>query len=196
MGEQTPKVDVVRDSAKAEGVTSKAEESTERRERQHGGAPDADDEARRQWWQRPIQDALRGTWDEARQARAGFERELRRRFRQVLDVSGVGQGTDSRGAKEVQRLLGELRERLQKSREDVEQRVQESARSAVERVRQPIADELAVLRERADHLTKRLTDLLSGDPDVDGKMLPTRAEPEGPDDPGTTDLGDTPGADR
>lgn len=122
------------------GLASEQDETPE----QEGGE--------RRWWQRPIQGALQQAWSEARSAGQGLEEELRRRYR--LAVERSGQGSD-----EVQRLFGELRERLQRSRDDLERRVQESVRGGLERVRKPLSEELEALQKRAEGLTKRVSAL-------------------------------------
>jgi polyhydroxyalkanoate synthesis regulator phasin len=117
------------------------------------GAP----EAPRRFWQLPVQRALQQAWTDAKQASQGFEDELRKRARSLMDRSGVTQGSE-----DVQRVVGELRERLQKGRQEFEQKLHGSVQSAIERVQQPLVAEIAALKDRAEALGERVSALRPG----------------------------------
>lgn len=126
-------------------------ESTEARPTEDAG------EAPRRFWQLPVQKALQQAWADAKQASQGVEDELRKRARAVF-----GRGDAPQQGEEVQGLVGELRERLQKSRQEFELKLNGSVQSAIERVQQPLLAEIAALKDRAEALGERLSAMRPG----------------------------------
>ncbi|PID38531.1 MAG: hypothetical protein CSA65_04845 [Proteobacteria bacterium] len=125
----------------------------------------------RRFWRMPVQKALQQAWADAKQASQGVEDELRKRARTIFGRDGASGEASAEDAQEVevapeakvaQGLVGELRERLQRRREDYEQKLRASVQGAIERVQQPVVAEITAMRDRVEALSKRLSAMRPG----------------------------------
>jgi hypothetical protein len=98
-----------------------------------------------------IQNALKKAWDDTSTAVGGVEEQVSRRFHVLLDRSGLAQGSE-----EVQRVMTDLGQRFQQRSDEVEKKVQESVRVAISKVRDPLNEELATLKDRAEKIAHRV----------------------------------------
>lgn len=91
--------------------------------------------------------AVRSLHSEARSSLRLVEAEAARRFRQLKEQTGLQQSSD-----EVQRVFADLNRRLQESSESMEKKLD----TVFARVKGPLTDELTRLRQKAEHLSRRI----------------------------------------
>ena len=120
-----------------------------------------------------IQDSLQKAWSDAVTSLHGVEEEMTRRFRQIKERADLQQSSD-----EVQRMLADLGRRLQDSSEAMEQKLEESVRTVYNRLRSPLADEVARLRSRAEQLSRRIESQLRREGVGDGETQDQAATQE------------------
>jgi polyhydroxyalkanoate synthesis regulator phasin len=128
-----------------------------------------------------IEAAVKKAWSDASSAIGSVEEEVNRRFRQLVDKTGLSQGSE-----ELQRVVTDVGRRLQTSGEELERRLEESVKSAVARVRAPVTEELANLRSRAEKLGQRVESLRGGKKktfDSEGDPVDPRQSAERRDQP-------------
>jgi hypothetical protein len=101
---------------------------------------------------RTLQQSLRETWMHALGAVSGAPGEVAKAAQRMLESLGLK--ADEAGEREGP--IGELYARVKRNREALERRVDEGVRSAVQRVRQPIVQEIAQLRGRVERLQRSL----------------------------------------
>src|SRR5437867_12562027 len=99
---------------------------------------------------RTLQQSLREAWMNVLGTVSGVEGEAARALHRVLE--SVGLASDAEGKSAASELLA----RVKKNRELFERRVDEGVRSAVQRVRQPILQEIASLRGRVERLQRSI----------------------------------------
>jgi DNA-binding transcriptional regulator YbjK len=104
-----------------------------------------------------IQESLQKAWSDALASLHGVEEEMGRRFRQLKERADLQQSTD-----EVQRILVEMRQRLQDSSEAFGQQLEERMRTVFSRVKSPLAEEVARLKAKAEQLGRRIESQLGG----------------------------------
>jgi len=102
---------------------------------------------------KPLQDALRETWMSALGVLSSAESELLRVTSRLTEMLG-------HPAEEAQHLAQELQIRVRKNRALLERRVEESVRLVAERMRLPLAGEIADLRARLERASARLEEQL------------------------------------
>jgi polyhydroxyalkanoate synthesis regulator phasin len=107
--------------------------------------PDGEDEPRR----RSFQDALRETWTSALGVFATAEGEINRATARLMEVLG-------RPTEEAQHLIDDLSTRMRENRAAFERRVEESVRTASDRLRGQLAQEVSALRQRVEALGARI----------------------------------------
>ena len=131
-----------------------------------------------------FQDSLQKAWSEALTSLHGVEEEVTRRFRYLKERADLPQSSE-----EVQRALADLGRRLQESSEAMEQKLEESARTVYNKLRTPLADEVARLRSRAEQLSRRIESQLRREGQQEaGQDGDPEAEPQDPSqDPSKTD---------
>jgi hypothetical protein len=104
---------------------------------------------------KPIQESIQQTvqkaWSDAVTAVMGLEEEMAKRLQKVKELTDLHAGSE-----EVQRLLADVRQRMQQNSEVLEQRIHESVGSAISKVRTPLMDELATLKGRAEQIGTRI----------------------------------------
>jgi chromosome segregation ATPase len=93
---------------------------------------------------------IQKAWSEALTSLHGVEEEVARRYRQLKEQTGFQQSSE-----EVQRVLADLGRRLQDSSDAMEKKL-ETVYSVYSRVKTPLADELANLKQKAEHLSRRI----------------------------------------
>lgn len=98
-----------------------------------------------------IQTALKKAWDDTSTAVGGVEDEVGRRFRVLIDRTGLAHGSE-----EVQRVMADLGQRFQQRSDELETKVQESVRVAISKIRDPLNEELVALKERAEKIANRV----------------------------------------
>jgi len=101
--------------------------------------------------QESIQQTVHKAWADAVSSIMGLEEELARRVQLVKDRADL-----TKGSEDLQRMMADLGRRLQGNSEVLEQRLQESVRGVIKKVRTPLVEELAALKERAEHVGKRI----------------------------------------
>lgn len=101
--------------------------------------------------QESIQQTVQKAWADAISSIMGLEEEMARRFQQVRERADLPKGSE-----ELQRMMADLGRRLQGNSELLEQRLQESVRGVIKKVRTPLVEELAVLKERAEQVGRRI----------------------------------------
>lgn len=104
-----------------------------------------------------IQESLQKAWSDALASLHGVEEEMGRRFRQLKERADLQQSTD-----EIQRILVEMRQRLQDSSETFGQQLEERMRTVFSRVKSPLAEEVARLKAKAEQLGRRIESQLGG----------------------------------
>ena len=104
---------------------------------------------------KPIQESIQQTvqkaWSDAVSAVMGLEEEMAKRLQKVKQLTDLHAGSE-----EVQRLLADVRQRMQQNSEVLEQRIQESVGTAIKKVRTPLMDELSTLKGRAEQISARI----------------------------------------
>jgi len=124
-----------------------------------------------------IQESLQKAWSDALASLHGVEEEMGRRFRQLKERADLQQSTD-----EIQRILVEMRQRLQDSSETFGQQLEERMRTVFSRVKSPLAEEVARLKAKAEQLGRRIESQLGGKaeaPKADKPASPEQAEGSG-----------------
>lgn len=96
-----------------------------------------------------IRSALQKTWADSIASVRSLQDEMTRRLHAMSEWQAPG-------SDEVQRALSEWRQQLQQSREQLERRLEGSVRAAVAAVRDPVTDEVAALKARAESLSQRV----------------------------------------
>lgn len=121
-----------------------------------------------------LSESLQRAWSEARTATASMEEELKRKLGQFLSRTGLQQGSE-----EVARLASDLSRRLQRNREEIERAVDETMRTAMTKVRDPLLEEIANLRGRAEKLAQRIERQVRRKKDApEGEASGTSAAPQ------------------
>lgn len=125
-----------------------------------------------------LSESLQRAWNDALAATASVEEDLKRKLGQFLSRSGLQHGSE-----EVARVAADLSRRLQRNREEIERTFDETMRAAMTKVRDPLLEEIASLRGRAEKLAQRI------ESQVRGKKAAPAPEP-GDDAADTPDEGD------
>lgn len=100
-----------------------------------------------------LQQSVRETWMSALGVVTGVEGEVARATGRLLDSLGLPRDEAGHLA------AGEIVARIRRNRDELERRVDEGVRSAVGRVRLPIAQEIAALRLRVERLQSKVEEL-------------------------------------
>jgi acetyl-CoA carboxylase carboxyltransferase component len=101
--------------------------------------------------QESIQQTVQKAWSDAVSAVMGLEGEMAKRLQKVKELTDLHAGSE-----EVQRLLADVRQRMQQNSEVLEQRIHESVGTVISKVRTPLMDELATLKGRAEQIGTRI----------------------------------------
>lgn len=122
-----------------------------------------------------LSESLQRAWNDALAATASVEEDLKRKLGQLISRTGLQHGSE-----EVTRVAADLSRRLQRNREEIERAFDETMRAAMTKVRDPLLEEIASLRGRAEKLAQRI------ERQVRGKKESPAAEAssDAPDDPG------------
>jgi hypothetical protein len=111
-----------------------------------------------------LQQSLREAWLGVLGVLSQAEEEAMRTGQRILEAMGIGSegpgegmaGEDQGTVEERGHLMGELMRRVRLNHEALERRVDEEVRQAVARIRRPLAEELATLRDRVEQLQRRI----------------------------------------
>jgi polyhydroxyalkanoate synthesis regulator phasin len=109
-----------------------------------------------------LQQSLRETWMSVLGVISGAEAEVARAAGRLFETVGLRDegGEAPHSTKEAAREAAhELVERVKRNRDSLERRVEEGVKTAVARVRNPIADELQALRERVEKLQRKVEEV-------------------------------------
>lgn len=98
-----------------------------------------------------IQEAIQKGWADLSSTYGSVEEQVVRRFKQARKKV-----EPPHTAEEIQALLADFGRRLHESSQSVEKRVEHNVRTAADKVRGPLMDELASLRARAEKLSHRI----------------------------------------
>lgn len=98
-----------------------------------------------------IQETLQKGWTDVSSTLNHFEEEAARRLRQTRELVDPRQASD-----EIQRVLTDFGKRMQESSENLEQRMEDSVRLVVSRVKDPLVEELSLLKNRIEKLSVRI----------------------------------------
>ena len=103
--------------------------------------------------EKKLSELLRETWMGALGVLSSAEHEIARATSRLVEILG-------RPKEEAQHLAQELQGRVRRNRAELERRVEEGVRVAAERLRSPLASEIAALRGRVEKLSVRLEEEL------------------------------------
>ena len=98
---------------------------------------------------KPLGELLRETWLNAMGLVSSAEAEASRVTSRLVEILG-------RPKEEAQHLAQELQTRVRKNREELDRRVHEAVKTASDRLRNPLANEVAQLRQRIEQLNDRI----------------------------------------
>jgi hypothetical protein len=116
---------------------------------------------------------IQKAWSEALTSLHGVEEEVARRYRQLKEQTGFQQSSD-----EVQRVLADLGRRLQDSSDAMEKKLE----TVYSKVKTPLADELARLKQKAELLSRRIESQLRTEeaPSPEATEEPKEPQPDVP----------------
>ena len=98
---------------------------------------------------KPLSELLRETWLNAMGIVSSAEAEVSRATSRLVEILG-------RPKEEAQHFAQELQARVRKNREELDKRVQEAVKTASDKLRNPLANEVAQLRQRIEQLNDRI----------------------------------------
>jgi hypothetical protein len=124
-----------------------------------------------------VQSAAQRAWQDVVATGAGLEEDFKRRFAQFVERSGLQHGSE-----EIKRTLALVGQRLRGSRAEIEQRLDETLHRTVAKVRDPLIEELAQLRQRAEQLGQRIEQQLRRQPAGETKEPASQDAPPAPSD--------------
>ncbi len=106
-----------------------------------------------------VQQAVQKAWTDAVAALQTVEEEVGRRVRQAMERADLPQSGE-----DVQRVLADFGRKLQQNKEAVSQRLEESMRVVQARLREPLLEEIQLLRSKAEELGQRIENRLRRQP--------------------------------
>jgi DNA anti-recombination protein RmuC len=108
-----------------------------------------------------LSESIQRAWNDALAATVAVEDDLKRKLGQLLARTGLQQGSEELG-----RLASDLSRRLQRNREEIERAFDDAVRAAATKVRDPLVEEIAALRGRAEKLAQRIERQVRGTKDA------------------------------